>query len=432
MRKGVVTGFAVLCIFTASLAFASGTGEKTTPSGAKQTLIVWNIDTNFAQWFADQYKPFEQQNNVDIQISTVPSENFHEKFISAVQAKTQIDALTQNGQDVRWMAIDGQLKDLTSVVTYKDRFVPTSLVPYTIEGKLYAVPYGAMNTSAIYYNKQIFAKYGLTPPRTYKDLVNVVQALHNQGIYGIAMGGSTIYMWPMWYFQTFAQTSNNQSEELTRQTLQGKMKFTDPAYVNAMQALANMGKDGIFEPDVNGVDDRGGAQAIFTSGKAGMFYGGTWEIAGFRQAGMGPDQLGVIPFPQLTDSSLPVQMTGGSGNAATIYSGIDRSRLAVAQKLVDFVTSDAFDQAYCIQAHNPLAVNTNVQIPDADPLAKQLRDEFLPHTVTFLDWTWPQKIVNAFQEQIQAVVGQQRSSQDAMQAVQQTYQDLVSSGYAFK
>ena len=147
---------------------------------------------------------------------------------------------------------------------------------------------------------------------------------------------------------------------------------------------------------------------------------------------MTADQLGVLPFPKLTGSSLPVQMTGGSGNAATIYAAIDPSRLSLAEKFIDFVTNDSFDQAYCIQAHNPLAVNVNVQIPNADPLAQQLRSEFLPHTVTFLDWTWPQKIVNAFQEQIQAVVGQQKTPQAAMDAVQKTYQDLVAGGYMFK
>ena len=166
MKARVGFGVVVFFLFIGAAVFAAGTGEKAAP-GAKQTLIVWNIDTNYAQWFEDQYKPFEQQNNVDIKISTVPSEDFHEKFISAVQAKSQIDALTQNGQDVRWMSIDGRLKDLTSAVTYKNRFVASALIPYTIGEKLYAIPYGAMNTSALYYNKQIFAKYKLTPPKTY-------------------------------------------------------------------------------------------------------------------------------------------------------------------------------------------------------------------------------------------------------------------------
>ena len=68
-------------------------------------------------------------------------------------------------------------------------------------------------------------------------------------------------------------------------------------------------------------------------------------------------------------------MTGGSGNAATIYSGIDPSRLALAEKFVDFVTSDSFDQAYCDKANNPLAINVEVQSRSADPLARQLRGE---------------------------------------------------------
>ena len=44
----------------------------------------------------------------------------------------------------------------------------------------------------------------------------------------LAMGGGDIYMWPMWFFQTFAQTSKNRSFERTVDSLLGKAKFTDP------------------------------------------------------------------------------------------------------------------------------------------------------------------------------------------------------------
>ncbi len=163
-----------------------------------------------------------------------------------------------------------------------------------------------------------------------------------------------------------------------------------------------------------------------------MFYGGTWEIDALRNAGMTAAQLGILKFPKIMNNSMQVQMTGGSGNAATIYSGIDASRLRLAEKFVDFVTSDSIDQAYCAKAKNALAINVKVELSNADPLAKQLRDEFLPHTVTFLDWTWPQKIVSAFQEQIQAVTGQQTTPEKAVQAIQKTYDDLVAGGYQFK
>lgn len=413
--------------------FASGGTEKSSAaSTGPQTMYVWNVDTNYAQWFAEQFKPFEAQNNVTIQLTTVPSEDFHAKFVAAVQAKTDIDALLQNGQDVRWMATDGMLTDLSSIVTYKDRFVASALVPYTIGGKLYALPYGSMNSSALYYSKTIFQKYNLTPPKTYSDLVNVVNELKKHGIYGISMGGATIYMWPMWFFQTFAQTSGNNSEEMTRKTLQGEVKFTSAPYVKAMQALADFGKDGIFEPGVNGVDDRGGAQAIFTSGKAAMFYGGTWELGGFIDAGMTADTLGILKFPKIVSNDLPVQMTGGSGNAATIFARIDPAKMTLAEKFIDFVTSDSFDQAYCENAHDPLVVNKGVTTSNTSALDKQLKEQFLPDTVTFLDWTWPQKIVTAFQEQIQAVVGQQTTATKAMETIQATFDSLVSSGYKFQ
>ncbi len=45
--------------------------------------------------------------------------------------------------------------------------------------------------------------------------------------------GKVIYMWPVWFFTTFAQTTGNRSIERTVEILSGKGKFTDPDFVEA-------------------------------------------------------------------------------------------------------------------------------------------------------------------------------------------------------
>lgn len=433
MKGKMCTAIVVAMILgMAAGAYASGSQETgSSGTASPQTLNVWSGETNNAQWFDSQFKSFEADNNATIKLVTVPSDEFHTKFVAAVQAKTPIDALLQNGQDVRWMATSGLLKDLSSSVNYKSRFIPTTLEPYTIGGNLYGLPYGSMVTTVLYYNKQIFAQYGLQPPVTYDDLVTVSAELQKHGIYGIAMGGSKIYRWPMWYFEALAQTSGNDSNALTRETLMGNQKFTSAPYVQAMQALQRFGKDGVFEPSFNGID-MPGSQALFISGKAAMYFGGSWEVNTFLKAGMTTDNIGLLKFPRIVPGDKPVQMTGGSGNATTIYANIDASRLPLAQKFIDFVTSDSFDKGYCQITNSALPVNVGVSIDNATSLDKQMKNEFLPVTIPFLDWTWPPKVVTAFQEQIQSVVGQQTTPEKAMETVQSTFADLLSSGYSFK
>jgi hypothetical protein len=60
--------------------------------------------------------------------------------------------------------------------------------------------------------------------------------------------GGLIYLWPVWFFTTYAQVTGNQSVQKTFATLQGKGKFTDPEVVEALQLIFNFATDGLFSP----------------------------------------------------------------------------------------------------------------------------------------------------------------------------------------
>jgi raffinose/stachyose/melibiose transport system substrate-binding protein len=295
-------------------------------------------------------------------------------------------------------------------------------------GKIYAIPSGSMTTTAMNYNKKIFADNGLKPPTTLQELAAVNEALKKKGIGNIAAMGKDIYRWPMWYFETFAQTSGNKSVERTMDTLRGKAKFTDPDYVAAMKALQQISKSGSFIPGVNGVDITA-ARAIFSSGKSAMFFGGSWEATVLES---GKLDIAVAKFPIVTDQAgVKAQATGGSGAAMAISSTIDPKKEALAQKFLDYWTNDKLQQQMLDDANGVLAVNVNVKSKSTDPIVQDLTQNYLPDTVTFLDWYWPPEVVKAFQENIQAVVGGQKEPEAAMQDIQKTFDDLVAKGYNF-
>jgi raffinose/stachyose/melibiose transport system substrate-binding protein len=396
-------------------------------------LILYTVNTKNQELLQKLFKPFEEQNKTKIKIIATESNKFMENFMAVHNGKQPIDVLELNGQDVRFMATSGMIKDLTASVNYKDRFLKAALDPFSLEGKLFALPVGSISTSALYYNKKMFEKYGLKPPATYQDLVNIAATLKQDKISTIGFGGGTAYMWPMWFFQSFAQTSGNKSVERTFDTLRGKAKFTDPDYVAAMKALEQFGKDGIFQPGVNGIDTKGGL-AVFSTGKSAMFYGGSWEYPGFLKAAEesgGKFEVGVVTFPLVSNASVKPQATGGSGSALGIYSAISPQKEQLAKKFIDFYSSDEVQQQYLTEVKGAFSVNANVKGTLQDPITKSLQESYLPQTVTFLDWYWSPEITKAVQENIQAVVGGQKPAEQAMADIQKILDDLVAKGFKF-
>lgn len=412
----------------------SGGGSAKNDGKAATELVFYGIDINVDKE-AKYWKAFEDENNVKIKVVSTTSDKFMESFMASHNAKQTIDVMRLNGQDVRFMSTAGMIKDITNQVNpYTDRFNKAALNPYTFEGKIFAVPSGSMGTSAVYYNKKLLDDNGLKPPKTLQELESLNAALKQKGLSTFSFMGKDIYMWPMWFFQTFAQTSGNQSVERTMDTLRGKAKFTDPDYVAAMKALQQIGKSGSYIPGVNGVDETA-AKAIFATGKAAMFYGGSWVSDGFIKAAKdsgGKLELAVAKFPLVTEQAgIKAESTGGSGAAMAISATIDPQKENLAQKFLDYWTSDKLQQQMLDDTNGVFAVNVNVKSKSTDPVIEDLTTNYLPDTVTFLDWYWPPEITKAFQQNIQAVVGGQKEPEAAMQEIQKTFDDLVAKGYNF-
>jgi raffinose/stachyose/melibiose transport system substrate-binding protein len=418
-RRGLFT--AVLVILLVCFSFGAY---------AKPSLVVYSCDPAGSDSMQKIMDSFAAKNDCEVKFQAYPSDSYMQVLTAAINAGSQVDVILANGQDIRFMAEKGIIMDLTNEVKYFDRLFPAMLVPLTFSKKVYGLPLGYSSTSGVYYSKELFAKAGITTlPTTYDEFVQASAKIKKLGISPIAMGGGDIYMWPMWFFQTFAQTSKNRSFERTVDTLLGKAKFTDPDYVAAMAALARIAKDGLLIPGVNGTS-MDSARAMFVSGKAAMFYGGTWEIGGWYKSEMTANDVGIMSFPVVTKGSV-TQATGGPGQTVAVFAKVDPSRKALALSLTDYVTSDAMNQQYIVAMGQTTTVNKNVKVSDMDSLQSEIVTTFLPKTTTFLDWIWPPDVTKAFQQQLQSIMGGQTTPEKAMAAIQAVFADLVKKGYKF-
>ncbi|MDQ9475702.1 extracellular solute-binding protein, partial [Serratia marcescens] len=111
-------------------------------------------------------KAFEAANpDVKIQIEVVPWDSLQQKLTTDISAGANAD-LSIIG--TRWLldyVSEGIVAPLDEHIKpdFKARFIDTFLTPSVMNGKVYGLPVAA-SARAMYYNKDIFAKAGISAP----------------------------------------------------------------------------------------------------------------------------------------------------------------------------------------------------------------------------------------------------------------------------
>jgi len=368
---------------------------------------------------------------VEVEWRGLTSERYTELFAAAEIAGDQIDIMDLNGQDLRRYAVGGRLKDLSDV-DYLDRFRPVGLETYTIGGKLWAIPNGGISGFPFFFNRKALDAVGYEgDPETYDEIRDLAPELKAAGYAPFTHSGQNIYLWPIWQFWAYAQTSGNKPLEGTFNVLTGQAKFTDPDHLAGLEILHQYTVDGMFADAVNSLDVAA-AQLSLTQGTAAFWYHHS-SFVGVYRGGEYPDlDLSFVnPLRSVDDESIRRQLPGGTGWATGIYSRIDPSREAIAHAILDYMTTDAL-----VAERNALsadAVSTNINIdPSDDPLAIRYGEISASEQFTYLDWYWPPEITRAYQEQQQAIVAGMASPSDAAEAIQEVMDELFEEGYEFE
>ncbi|WP_382308150.1 extracellular solute-binding protein [Herbiconiux sp. UC225_62] len=180
---------------TAGLLLA-GCSSSGTPgaSGSSDSgeLTVWHYfsDPNQVKVMTD-YADLFQKNHPDVSVNNVyvPYDQMDQKLIASVGAKTGPDVVVFNGADASNLALAGTLApmdDQWNSFADKDQF-PDSVV-HKVDGKTYAVQ-GYVNLLGLWYNKDILAKAGVTPPTTMDELDAAMAKVAAGGDQGITLSG---------------------------------------------------------------------------------------------------------------------------------------------------------------------------------------------------------------------------------------------------
>jgi raffinose/stachyose/melibiose transport system substrate-binding protein len=221
------------------------------------------------------------------------------------------------------------LEDTLTKLGVFDKMDPTAaqIMRNQQGGKVYALPF-ELNIEGFWYNKKIFSDNGLQPPKTWDDLLTTAATLKGKGIQPFSASG--IQGWPLTRLVS-GYLFRSLGPDALQKVASGQAKLTDPNYVKAGQAVADLGAKGYFGPGFATLD-YSPAVDEFIQGKAAMFYMGSWAIGDYNDATRntmgGPTNVGYFPFPTVSGGSgsvdqipmnagLPIMMSAKKYNANT-------------------------------------------------------------------------------------------------------------------
>ena len=171
---------------------------------------------------------------------------------------------------------------------YKSGAYPAGTVTYFTEpdGHKYGVNTDVVWTPYIYYNKDIFAKVGITPPKTWDELYADSAKIRAAGYqtmvtlydYGMVNHLVDALMMRSWTQNEYNALLANWSPKASADSL--KYKWTDPDGVRIFQTLKDIVAKGFAADGFAGLTDPEVAKSLFTSGKAAMFQDGSWDSNG--------------------------------------------------------------------------------------------------------------------------------------------------------
>lgn len=230
------------------------------------------------QKIADEYK--QEHPGFELEIESIPNRPDYLQKVRILASSNELpdwfDADTEPYfQDI----VDaGQTVDVGAMyddLDLTDKFYGIGLdYPKLDDGSIHSMTFQG-NIEHFWYNKDLFAQAGVTPPTTLDELVDVASKLDAAGITPIAIDGTD--RWPQMRYLSylpFRQTGNEFIEGLRS----GDAKMSDEegiATATYFQNIAQYFQDGWSNADYNTARD------LFTSGKAAIYYIGSWELPSF-------------------------------------------------------------------------------------------------------------------------------------------------------
>jgi raffinose/stachyose/melibiose transport system substrate-binding protein/xylobiose transport system substrate-binding protein len=350
MRESARRARAVGCVLTAVAVLAgTGCGTAGPAAGSRNRIQVWALqDPQNGPIINRSIAAFNQSSDVDAELRTYINDAYKQKLQVSMGSPNAPDVfLNWGGGNLAQYVDADQVVDLTEALRTSagaDLFLPSVLEVGRINGKQFALPMNGIQPVVLFYNKKVFARYGLALPKTYDELLGLVERLKREGVIPIALPG--LQGWTELMYLEYLLDRVGGPDKFAAIAGGSVDAWRDPAMLRALELCQQLAQRGAFGSNFAGINyDNRGASKLFATGKAAMFLMGSWEYA--SQASTNPSfvksgELGWMPFPSVPGGAGdPANVVGNPSNYFSVsIRSVHRDRAA------DFVVATTASKEY--------------------------------------------------------------------------------------
>ena len=227
----------------------------------------------------------------------------------------------------------------------------------TYNGSVYGVCAGSVVFSGMFYNKDMFAQYGLSVPTTYDELLEVAEVLMENDIAPFTTGGAAV--WPIgMMIHGFAGPLIGDADAFEKELWTGGPGWKNPKYMEALEKyqnlLLNYYEDGFQALEYNPHITR------FTEGKVAMLPDGIWQATTIADAA--DFDFGYMPIPSSDNAEENTAFYGKYDLAWQVHSK-SKNKDAALKWLEFFSRKDNYE--FFINSVGWIPTQTDVNIESA-------------------------------------------------------------------
>lgn len=331
------------------------------------TLVIesWRVDDK-TLWEKVLIPAFEKNHpGIDVKFAPTAPTEYDSSLAARLAGGTAGDLIACRPFDVSLSLYKkGHLEKLDGKAGMQN-FAPTATVAWqTDDGKdTFCMPVASV-IHGFLYNKKIFKKLNVQPPKTVDEFFALLEALKKAGVTPLALGTAD-----QWESSQMVYTNIGpnfwRGEEGRKALIAGKAKLTDAPFVEALQFEQRMG--GYLGRGAS-AQTYGDSQNQFALGRAAIYPTGSWDISYFSQT----------PGLELGAFAPPVRKAGDAcfiSDHMDIGIGINKKSRNKddAFKFLAWVGSQEFADIYTNRVTGFFSLSNHL-ISVRDPVAKQMAE----------------------------------------------------------
>ncbi|SCK06387.1 extracellular solute-binding protein [Streptomyces sp. WMMB 322] len=264
-----------------------------------------------------------------------------------------VDLADRFGKDTRW----------------RDAFLPAALQAARVEGREpLGLPVRGMQPVILFCNQTLFDEHDLRPPRTWDELLDVVDAFVDADVLPVSLAGAESWCELMWLECITMRLTG--TGPLRRIFAGERDSWRHPAIEEALDRIQKLVRRGAFGQAFGSVSyGSGGASALFAKGRAAMHLMGSWEYSNLRNdhTRFTEEGLSWVSFPEIPGGTGdPRALVGNNTNYLSVNarsSDIDAGLDLVGTQLAARPFIDALIKAGDV----PAAVGIEDRLRDLAP-----------------------------------------------------------------